>query len=225
MVTRRSLVPLTLALLAACSDNTGPQTPTGGATPHLLRWAGGSAPSFSWSGGPETGLGGSAGVGVFRSSSGLSLDGNQAQFWAVRGEERSVQINYVGATGETGAPFLHLSVTDPVYVPGRGDLAPGDSVLITVTVDPENVKVSLEPTGLRFGEAATLLIGYEGADGDLNGDGVVDASDAAIESQLLGMWCREAAGDPWVAIAAVHSLTQRSFTSALAHFSDYAVSW
>jgi hypothetical protein len=146
-------------------------------------------------------------------------------FWAVRGEQRSVQINYLSSTGDTSSPFLRLTTTDPAYVPGLGDLAPGDSVLITVSIDPDNIKVSLEPTGLLFGAPGQLQISYGGADGDLNGDGVVDDADAYIESQLLGLWYREGQDSAWTRIPAAQLLSDKSFTSELPHFSEYAISW
>ena len=154
----------------------------------------------------------------------LSLDRNTATFWAVRGEPRTVQINYLSATGDTSAPFLRLTITDPVYVPGIGDLAPGDSVEITVTIDPTTIMVSLEPTGTLFGDPSQMQISYGGADGDMNGDGVVDGTDATIEQQLLGMWYSEG-GAAWTRIPATQSLADKSFTAALAHFSLYAVSF
>src|SRR5260370_189469 len=101
----------------------------------------------------------------------------------------------------------------------------GASVLIRLTVAPINIKVSLEPTGLRFGVPAQLQLWYGGAGGDLNGDGVVDSTDAQIESQLLGLWYREGADSAWTPLPANHSLADRSFISALQHFCDYAVSW
>jgi hypothetical protein len=144
---------------------------------------------------------------------------------AVRGEERSVQINYLSSAGGTHAPFLRFVTRDPAYVPGRGVLAQGDSVLITVTVDPVALKVSFEPTGLQFGDPAPLQMSYSGAGGDLNGDGVVDAFDADIESRLLGIWYREGPTDPWTPISARWAGEDKSFTSFLEHFSEYAVSW
>jgi hypothetical protein len=98
-------------------------------------------------------------------------------------------------------------------------------VLITVTIDPANVKVTLEPTGLQFGEPGQLQISYGGADGDLNGDGVVDSTDAYIESQLLALWYREGADGVWEPIPAVQELADKSFVSALPHFCEYAISW
>ena len=223
MSNRRVLIPLALALLAArCSDQMGPPS-AALQQPHFLRWAGSSPPQFTATGA----LPGRAGGGALTASlsGGLSLNQYTATFWAVRGQERSVQINYLSATGDTTWPFLRLTTRDPASVPGVGDLAPGDSVLITVTIDPYNVKVSLEPTGLVFGDPAQFQMSYGGANGDLNGDGVVDEADAYIESQLLGLWYREGAADAWERIPAVQSLSNKSFTSALPHFCEYAVSW
>src|SRR2546422_10691386 len=99
----------------------------------------------------------------------LSLDHYTASFWAVRGEQRSVQINYADSAGGTDSPFLRLVVVDPAYVPDQGDLAPGDSGLITATVDTMNIRVSLEPTGLQFGDAAPLPIWHGGGHRGLEG--------------------------------------------------------
>ncbi len=226
-VARRFLIPLALALFAArCSDSvphpTAPQ-PSLATAPHLLRWAGSTAPQFSAIGA----LSGRGANGLLLASAsyGLSLYQYSASFWAVRGQQRSVQINYLSFTGDTSSPFLRLAIADPAYVPGVGDLVLGDSVLITVTVDPTNIKVSLAPTGLLFGDPAQMQIWYGGAGGDLNGDGVVDSTDTYIEGQLLGLWYREGTDSSWSRIPAVQLLSDQSFTSALPHFSEYAVSW
>jgi hypothetical protein len=76
-----------------------------------------------------------------------------------------------------------------------------------------------------FGTPAQLQFWYGGANGDLNGDGVVNGADATIESQLLGMWYQEGSTNPWTAVSATQSLSTKSFTAALQHFSGYAVSW
>ena len=121
--------------------------------------------------------------------------------------------------------FIRGDITDPISVPGLGDLAPGDSVLITVTIDTVNIGVSLEPTGLQYGDPAQLQIWYAGAGGDLNGDGVADSTDAGIEGKLLGMWYREGATSTWTPIPAIHSLSDKSFISELLHFCDFEVSF
>src|SRR6266478_2696769 len=225
MSVRRSLIPLALTLFAArCTNGPHPTAVEQPAapTPHFLRWAGGSAPQFSAVGALASLPGGALRASL---SAGLQLDRYTASFWAVRGEPRSLQINYLSSTGDTSAPFLRLTTTDPAYVPGLGDLAPGDSVLITVTIDPENIKVSLEPTGLLFGEPGQLEISYGGADGDLNGDGVLDDTDSYIEGRLLGLWYREGTEGTWERIPTIQLLSDKSFTSALPHFCEYAVSW
>jgi hypothetical protein len=66
---------------------------------------------------------------------------------------------------------------------------------------------------------------YGGASGDLNGDGVVDATDAYIETQLLGMWYREGDVADWQRIPATQVVDEKSFIVGLPHFSQYAVSW
>ena len=224
MSVRRALIPLALALLAAgCSDERHPTGVSPAPTPHVLRWAGSVPPQFI---APHLPTSGSGQRGLHATLvDGLSLDRNLVTFWAVRGEERSVQVNYLSATGDTTFPFLQLAITDPVYVPGRGDLLPGDSVLVTVTIDPAEIKVSLEPTGTVFGEPARLKLSYGGADGDMNGDGVVDSTDAQIETHLLGLWYREGADSAWARIPASQSVGEKSFISALRHFSDYEVSF
>src|SRR3989442_9099075 len=158
MSVRRSLIPLAL-LVAACSDQVGPH-PVAEA-PHFLRWAGSSTPRFTAIGAlPGRVVNGAS---LSSPAGGLSLDRYTVTFWAVRGEQRSVQINYLSSTGDTSSQFLRLVAADPAYVPGLGDIAPGDSVLMTVTIDPYNITVSLGPTGLLFGEPAQLQISYSGA--------------------------------------------------------------
>jgi len=153
----------------------------------------------------------------------LSLDQYQVSFWAVRGESRSVKINYSSSIDTETHPFLLLTTTDPQFVPGVGELAMGDSVLITVTVDTSKIGVILEPSGLQFGEPAQMSIWYGGAGGDLNGDGVADSSDSVIEAKLLGLWYREDSAEAWTKLGATQSLNDKSFTYALPHFCEYEI--
>jgi len=229
MFVRHSLIALGLALSAtACSPSDGPplapKTPVA-QSPHFLRWAGDVAPQFNAIGSVAGGtIAASGGAFLAADAVELSLAQYTATFWAVRGEERSVQINYQSG-GAAPQPFLRLTVVDPTSVPGLGDLAVGDSVLISVTVDAESIKVSLEPTGLVFGTPARLQMWYGGTGGDLNGDGVVDSTDTYIENLLLGMWYREGVADAWTRIPAVQAPADESVTSELQHFCEYAVSW
>jgi hypothetical protein len=223
---RRIAVALALALATArCADHTatavefpqssGSSLPVAGTTPHFLRWAG--SPQFK----ANPGQGSSAAL----EAGPLSLDHYSVSFWAVRGQSRSAVIKYKDASGGANSPFLSLTITDPVTLPNGDAIAVGDSVQITVNIDTTKIGVSLEPTGLQFGAPAQLQMWYGGADGDLNGDGVVDSTDSYVETQLLGMWWREGEVSDWQRIAATQQVGNKSFAVELPHFSQYAVSW
>ena len=217
MVVRRVLLVLALALsVARCADQ--PTAVKAPAAPQFLRWEAG-APQFS----ARTSDSRQRRSGAMAMTPPLSLDEYVVSFWAVRGESRSVQINYTSSIDSVSHPFLTLTTTDPQFVPGVGELAMGDSVLITVTVDTSKIGVRMEPSGLQFGAPAELKIWYGGASGDLNGDGVADSTDAAIEATLLGLWYREGQADTWTQLGATQSLDEKSFTYALPHFCEYAV--
>ncbi len=215
MFVRRSLLVFALALsVARCADQpTAVKAPAG---PLFLRWA--DAPQFSAKVDSRARRSGTMAL-----TPPLSLDQYAVSFWAVRGESRSVQINYTSTIDTETHPFLLLTTTDPQFVPGRGELAVGDSVLVTVTVDTTNIGVSVEPHGLQFGAPAQMKMWYGGAGGDLNGDGVADSTDAKIEAQLLGLWYRPTETDQWSVLSATQSLDEKSFTYSLPHFSLYAI--
>ena len=215
MFVRRSLMVFALALsVARCADQ--PTAVKAPAAPQFLRWAGSTTPDFT----SRESRARRSGMAAMTPP--LSLDQYTVSFWAVRGEARSVQINYSSTIDNQTHPFLSLTTTDPAFVPGVGALAVGDSVLITVTVDTSKIGIRLEPTGLQFGDAAQLQIWYGGASGDMNGDGIVDSTDADIEAKLLGLWYRES-DEPWTAVPASQSLEEKSFTYGLPHFCEYAV--
>ena len=212
---RRSLLVLALALsVARCADQ--PTAVKAPAAPQFLRWAGSTTPGFT----SRESRARRSGMAAMTPP--LSLDQYTVSFWAVRGEARSVQINYSSTIDNQTHPFLSLTTTDPAFVPGVGEVAVGDSVLITVSVDTSKIGIRLEPTGLQFGDAAQLQIWYGGASGDMNGDGIVDSTDADIEATLLGLWYRES-DEPWTPVPASQSLEEKSFTYGLPHFCEYAV--
>src|SRR5260370_25515352 len=188
-VVRRSILVFALAVtVARCADQpTAVKAPAG---PQFLRWA--ATPQFS----ARTTDRRMRRSGAMALTPPLSLDQYAVSFWAVRGESRSVQINYSSSIDSLVHPFLQLTTTDPQFVPGVGQLAMGDSVLITVTVDTTTIGVRLEPSGLQFGAPAQLTVWYGGASGDLNGDGVVDSLDTALAAKGRGLWYREADSNP-----------------------------
>lgn len=153
------------------------------------------------------------------------VDSYAVSFWAVRGEQRFIQINYIDSLGAVESPYVRFDVSDPVQRPNGSGIAVGDSVLITVSVDPTDIVVRFEPSGLQFGNASELQMWYGGASDDLNGDGSVDSTDADIQQNQLGMWWQEQPIDPWDSIIADHSIELEWFRAWLEHFSGYAVSW
>ena len=212
---RRSLVVFALAFsVARCADQ--PTAVKAPASPQALRWS--LAPQFTARTDARARRSGTMAL-----TPPLSLDQYQVSFWAVRGESRAVQINYSSSIDNQTHPFLVLTTTDPQFVPGVGELAVGDSVLITVSVDTSKIGVTFEPSGLQFGAPAQLKIWYGGAGGDLNGDGVADSTDAAIEAKLLGLWYREDGSEPWTKLGASQSIDEKSFTYALPHFCEYEI--
>lgn len=217
MFVRRSLTVFALALsVSRCADQ--PTAVQQAPAPRFLQWAGNAPPQFS----ARTSRPNRARTAAYLTPP-LGLDNYVVSFWAVRGESRSVQINYSSSLAGGNQPFLLLTTTDPQFVPGVGELAMGDSVLLTVRVDTTKIGVSLEPTGLQFGAPAELTVWYGGAGGDLNGDGVADSTDVALEANVLGLWYREGQADSWTNLPAMQSLEGKSFTYAIPHFSEYAI--
>ena len=213
MAVRRFVLALALVLgTAHCADHPAGVQSSSDPAPHFLHWQGRAAPQLKAT--------------AFSASRAgpLSLDQYTVSFWAVRGQERSARFNYRDALGETSYPFLILTITDPVAL-ADSTFAEGDSVLVTVTIDTTKVGVTLQPTGLQFGDPAGLQLWYGGADGDLNGDGVTDEADSYIETELLGMSYREGTDAEWERIPATHLLEEKSFFVQLPHFTEYAVSW
>src|SRR6059036_94515 len=131
MFVRRSLMVFALALsVARCADQ--PTAVKAPASPEALRWA--FAPHFTARTDARARR-----SGMMALTPPLSLDQYTVSFWAVRGESRSVNINYSSAIDSEAHPFLQLTATDPRFVPGVGELAVGDSVLVTVIVDTAKI--------------------------------------------------------------------------------------
>lgn len=219
MQTRRALILAALAItVASCKDQPTAIQP---AEPVFLDWT--DAPSFSTNANSTTVSESGPGTIYLGPRDEVNLEQTRVSFWAVRGQSRSVQINYKTKRNEEPRPFLLLTTTDPQFVPGIGELAMGDSVLITVKVNTRKVLVSLEPTGLQFGEPGQLTVWYEGASHD-NGKGdQYDAGDEIVDDTDLALFYREDQKHPWSQLSARQSVVDHSFTYALAHFSDYAV--
>ena len=127
------------------------------------------------------------------------------------------------------AEFIRFRVDDESLQtrPDGSAFAPGDSVLITITLaDPERLIIDMQPSGLRFSpvKPAELKISFEEADEDVNADGEVNEEDGAIVSQFA-IWRRERAGDPWVKLSSLVEVGTHEVKAFINGFTGYAIAW
>ncbi len=168
---------------------------------------------------------------LVRAADAPPLETLEGKFWAVAGERQTFRIRYdVPFEQENPSPdFFRLELQNGTLAarPDGAPFAPGDSVLITVTVDPMRLLVRLEPSGLVFDpdEPAELSLWYGRMDPDLNRDGVVDAADAVIENTGLGVYVQADPSSDWVRLASDRDPLSRRFRTEIEHFSGYAVSY
>ena len=154
----------------------------------------------------------------------------QASFWAKVGDGRELHLNYQGATpADTGEEFLRFEVPgDGLYrKPDGSAFAPGDSILITVTVlDPTRFQFQFEPSGLRFSpeHPARLKVRYFDGEHDFNEDGVEDSADAQIEG-ILDLWERSGPGALWFRLGAVKFQELDELDANIYSFTEHAVAW
>jgi len=212
MSVRRYMMPLTFVLVAAgCTDQTGP-SPTAVPVPlaalvplplgtHILR----------------------------QSPAAPRLQTYQVSFWARRGTQTTVFVNYRRRPGQwLPDPFLRFRIPINGLVAGAGGvpLDRGDSVRITLTIDTVSFNVDFQPSGVLFSTSspAQLAIWYQDANPDLNGDGVVDATDQALKEQLA-IWYRGSRTQAWKQVSSKNDTSQEVVTAALYHFSQYGVAW
>jgi hypothetical protein len=161
-------------------------------------------------------------------SSGPRLEAYELSFWAVRGREAKVSVDYVGDGQETGA-FLSFRVPADGLErrPDGSHVAWGDSVQITLSIDPTQLLVRYQPAGLVFNPTAPaeLDIWYAATGGDIDGDGDVDADDGSIQEDRLGLYYQQEPGQLWYPISSMHDTGREWFKTHLYHFSGYVVSW
>lgn len=156
------------------------------------------------------------------------LAATQASFYAVKGRSSGVDVWYRPAAGRSdSAKFLEFRVGSNSLDrrPDGSVIATGDSVLISLTVtDPTHFIVEFQPTGLKFfdGDQPTLKISFAVCGDDLNYDGKVDATDAAMLSSL-SMWRQEAPFQPWFKISSSVAASVKEVNASLTGFSGYAM--
>ena len=198
---RRQLIVATLvaaALLAACSgDSTAPNTVEKPASDlHFLQL----------------------------SASAPALQATTISFYAKKGEDREARIQF-----QNGEDYLRFRVfgNSLLQRPDGSAFAQGDSILITITVtDPKKLQADFQPAGLKFSSSAPARLQFEFGEcqGDINGDGVVDAADTAL-LPLISTWRQETAADPWVKVTSTIETNISEVQAFITGFTGYALAY
>lgn len=151
-----------------------------------------------------------------------------ASFYAVKGRSSGVDIWYRPAAGRSdSSKFLEFRVGSNSLDrrPDGSAIAVGDSVSITLTVtDPTHFIIDFQPSGLKFADAdqPTLKISFAACGDDLNYDGKIDATDAAMLSSLA-LWRQEAPFQPWFKLTSSVQTTLKEVDAQLSGFTGYAL--
>lgn len=159
-----------------------------------------------------------------------SLPDTTVRFWAKRGEDRELRLYYNSQSGSgSGEEFLRFTVPAAGLVqrPDGSPIMVGDSVLISVrAIDPSRLIVEFQPSGLKFAAAspARLRVELAETDSDLNGDGVTDAQDDSLKTQL-SFWRQEAPGQPWLKVASAVFTDLNEVEANVLGFTGYALAY
>lgn len=145
------------------------------------------------------------------------LETTDTTFWAVRGEDRRLEIRFQGQGGPgTGKRFLELRVNADALLrrPDGTLFAEGDSIEIRVAVDTVLILARLEPTGLIFSpeDPAELEIRYEEAEDNF-----------LAREREFDLWRQERPGDPWELIGSVQLEEFDEIEAFLRSFTRYAL--
>jgi hypothetical protein len=152
------------------------------------------------------------------------LVSNVVSFYAKVGEDREVRVRFTN-----GDDFLRFRVfaNSLLQRPDGSAFATGDSVLITITIkDPKTLDADFQPAGLKFSPLAPARLQFEfgECDGDLNGDGVVNATDTAI-LPTISTWRQETANGVWLKVSSTVESEINEVQSNIFGFTGYALAY
>ncbi len=201
---RRWIVLCAVLALAACESATGPTgrvAPTAPAAPRLALLS-----TFAWY---DTAF--------------APLVPAETSFVAVQGQPADFVLRFQGQ----GDPVLEfkLGSNSLLAYPNGMPIPPGATVKITISKDPNGrILFYFGPSGLTFNplSPASLTIWYAHDNPDLNGDGVVDATDALLASEL-GIFKQELLTDPWLSIPSINLTSAESVQAVLLGFTGFSV--
>ncbi|HEV8399268.1 MAG TPA: hypothetical protein VGQ18_05440 [Gemmatimonadales bacterium] len=150
-------------------------------------------------------------------------------FWVTKGKAATLVVNYQSPDGQSVPdPFLVFSVPKDGLIAGADDphMAKGDSILLTLSIDPNGFLAHFGPSGVKFSAKApaVLTMCYEYMDPDLNGDGIVDDTDKALQQQL-SFWTQSMKAGDWFKLPTKYDPANPCVSAQIFHFSEYAVSW
>ncbi len=172
----------------------------------------------------------SAGLHILQQSpTAPALETYQVSFWVTKGKAATLIVNYQAPDSQkVPDPFLVFGVPKDGLIAGPDDphMAKGDSILLTVSIDPTRFLVHFGPSGTKFSakSPATLTMCYEHMDPDLNGDGVVDETDKALQQQI-SFWTQSMKEGAWFKLPTKYDPSNPCVSAQIFHFSEYAVSW
>lgn len=148
------------------------------------------------------------------------------QFTAVKGESKEIEVKYAGASGEP-EDFLDIELHENSLLkwPDGTPIQDGESVAMSIVIDPETFLFTLRPAGLEFDPAWPLEIEirYENADDDFDEDGDIDGEDDSIRTSL-GTF-REDLADQWTPLLTENDSASGTLRARSKRLDNIAVSW
>lgn len=156
------------------------------------------------------------------------LEDDTVSFWAVRGQDRQVEMRYLSLPEYPGnGKCLLFRVPAEALLRDRNGrvFQDGDSVKITIrVVDAERFQFQFEPSGLRFDPThpAHLEVRYRWASPDFNHDGEVDELDE-LAAERIRFWHQVVIGGRWTEIPTVLAGEAIEARTTVLRFSQYAL--
>lgn len=157
----------------------------------------------------------------------VSLPVRDTSFVAYYGAEARLRL-YTDPVGDDdgGEEFFEFRLDDNSLLrhPDGTAFAPGDSVVIHVSIPGDAFIFYFEPSGLVFhpDSPAELEIDYGDADPDFDDDGDEDDEDLEFETEL-SIWKQEAPNEPWHRLGTVQIEELDEIEADITGFTGFAL--